>query len=59
MCQSCAEVRCRACRGDNHCSRRKLSVREQIALYDSLNPEIGAADSLLRCPSPGLTENLE
>ena len=41
MCQSCADVRCRACRADKRGKRkRKLSVEEQIALYDSLNPHL-------------------
>jgi hypothetical protein len=38
MCQNCSEVRCLACRSGKACARkRKLSIQEQIALFDSLN----------------------
>ncbi|MDD2899407.1 MAG: hypothetical protein PHI31_11915 [Desulfuromonadaceae bacterium] len=36
-CQWCSDDRCRLCRNQAGCSRRKLSVAEQIALYESLN----------------------
>ena len=36
-CQWCSDDRCRLCLKQN-CRRRKLSIEEQIALYDSLNP---------------------
>ncbi len=37
MCQNCSDSRCNACRGDG-LQKPKLSIREQIALYDRLNP---------------------
>lgn len=38
MCQSCSESRCLACRsGKLH---RRLSIQEQIALFNSLNPNL-------------------
>jgi len=43
FCQGCAESRCQACRSQgNGCrvaSSGKLSMREQITLYESLNQE--------------------
>ncbi|UPU34505.1 hypothetical protein M1B72_13720 [Geomonas paludis] len=36
FCQWCSDDRCRMCRG-KHCSRKKLSSAEQIALYEALN----------------------
>jgi len=37
-CQWCSDDRCRLCLGHAGCCRRKkLSIAEQIALYDSLN----------------------
>jgi len=46
MCQGCSENRCMACR--TH-SRKdlgpKLSLKEQIALYESMNPHLCP-----RCP---------
>jgi hypothetical protein len=39
MCQCCSETRCRACRSSRkNRTARKLSIREQIELYNSLNP---------------------
>lgn len=38
-CQACAETRCRLCRGDGGCAADKLSLAEQIALYDRINAE--------------------
>jgi len=35
-CQWCSDDRCRLCRNRSAC-RRKLSLAEQIALYESLN----------------------
>ncbi len=41
FCQGCSESRCQACRGDKTGCRgsslRKLSVREQIRLYEEIN----------------------
>jgi hypothetical protein len=38
FCQWCSDDRCRLCRGHSDtCRRRKLSLAEQIRLYDSLN----------------------
>jgi hypothetical protein len=37
MCQNCSDSRCSACRGDGP-PKGKLSIQEQIALYDRLNP---------------------
>ncbi len=41
MCQSCSEARCRACREKGHANgARKLSIQEQIDLFNSLNPDL-------------------
>jgi hypothetical protein len=42
FCQGCSDARCHACRGDKNrqCQTRqcrKLSLREQIALYERVN----------------------
>ncbi|HIJ96293.1 MAG TPA: hypothetical protein HPP94_11270 [Desulfuromonadales bacterium] len=37
FCQWCSDDRCRLCRNDTDCCRRKLSLSEQIAAYDALN----------------------
>jgi len=41
FCQFCSDARCNACRGErkknNACSLRKLSLHEQIALYEKIN----------------------
>ncbi|GAB7026847.1 hypothetical protein [Geotalea toluenoxydans] len=37
FCQWCSDDRCRMCRGKGCGGKRKLSVAEQIALYDALN----------------------
>jgi len=38
FCQWCSDDRCRLCLNDSGCCRRKkLSLAEQIALYNSLN----------------------
>jgi hypothetical protein len=38
FCQWCSDDRCRLCLGrEDGCRRKKLSVSEQICLYDSLN----------------------
>jgi hypothetical protein len=42
-CQWCSDDRCRLCRGRDACRRRKLSLAEQIALYESLNGPAGGA----------------
>ncbi|MBM4326027.1 MAG: hypothetical protein FJ118_02595 [Deltaproteobacteria bacterium] len=46
MCQGCSESRCRACRSTASTSTKHcLSIREQIALYNSLNPHLSASNS--------------
>jgi hypothetical protein len=41
MCQACSEVRCRACRSrKGRARKKKLSLEEQIALFNSLNPHL-------------------
>ncbi|MDR3580872.1 MAG: hypothetical protein P4L44_13005 [Oryzomonas sp.] len=42
-CQWCSDDRCRLCRAKDACRRRKLSLDEQIALYESLNRPAGGA----------------
>jgi hypothetical protein len=38
FCQWCSDDRCRICRGEHGCGRKKkLSSAEQIALYEQLN----------------------
>ncbi|HIJ88697.1 MAG TPA: hypothetical protein HPP97_13630 [Desulfuromonadales bacterium] len=37
ICQWCSDERCRICLGQICCHRRKLSIAEQIALYESRN----------------------
>lgn len=45
MCQGCSETRCRACRaGKSTRVKLKLSVEEQIALYNDLNRELLGTD---------------
>jgi len=52
MCQGCSEVRCRACRGGKFCrAKKKLSLQEQIALYNRLNPGLAGVDSQCLCCS--------
>ncbi|MFZ3209757.1 MAG: hypothetical protein WA140_13155 [Geobacteraceae bacterium] len=41
FCQWCSDDRCRLCRGERVC-RRKLSLQEQIALYEAVNRDAGA-----------------
>ena len=39
MCQGCSESRCYACRSQKERGgAHKLSIQEQIALFDKLNP---------------------
>jgi hypothetical protein len=44
FCQGCSESRCQACRGGkNRCQgrpARKLSIREQICLYEEINRRV-------------------
>jgi hypothetical protein len=37
-CQWCSDERCRICLSQACSRRRKLSISEQIALYENLNP---------------------
>lgn len=37
FCQWCSDDRCRLCRGGHACHGKKLSLAEQIALYDEIN----------------------
>jgi hypothetical protein len=39
FCQWCSDDRCHLCLGDGKPCRKKLSMEEQIALYESLNRE--------------------
>ncbi|MDD2272018.1 MAG: hypothetical protein PHP95_02975 [Desulfuromonadaceae bacterium] len=40
-CQWCSDERCRVCLGRDGCRlRKKRSIAEQIALYDSLNQSL-------------------
>jgi len=41
-CQWCGDDRCRLCRHAPAGCRRKLSMAEQIALYEQLNRPVGA-----------------
>ena len=44
QCQGCSETRCQLCRGQVGArgeAGRHLSMAEQIALYQALNPELG------------------
>jgi len=41
-CQWCSEERCRMCLKASHC-RKKLSMAEQIAIYESLNRNVHCA----------------
>ncbi|HEX9079686.1 MAG TPA: hypothetical protein VF795_08865 [Desulfuromonadaceae bacterium] len=43
-CQWCSDDRCRLCRKRSGCRRRKLSLTEQIALYESLNSAVSAPE---------------
>ncbi len=43
MCQNCAETRCAACRSKGGSKAKcRLSIQEQIALFNSLNPGLEA-----------------
>lgn len=37
FCQWCSDDRCRMCRGEKKRSGRKLSIAEQIELYERIN----------------------
>jgi hypothetical protein len=39
FCQWCSDDRCQLCLGHGKQCRKKLSLEEQIALYESLNRE--------------------
>lgn len=45
FCQFCAETRCLACRSERNCGKgatcKKLSLREQVLLYEKVNAEAG------------------
>ncbi len=50
MCQGCSESRCHACRTKgNGNGGHKLSMREQIALFDSLNPGLASRSRTCHC----------
>jgi hypothetical protein len=36
-CQWCSDDRCRVCLKNSSCGRKKLSIAEQIALFERLN----------------------
>jgi hypothetical protein len=40
MCQGCSETRCRVCGSDRKKSSTRLSLKEQIELYNNLNPHL-------------------
>ncbi|GAB4304072.1 MAG: methyltransferase [Desulfuromonadia bacterium] len=42
FCQWCSDDRCRLCRGGHSCRGRKLSLAEQVALYDEINRRSGS-----------------
>ena len=44
FCQWCGDDRCALCLRPRGCGRKKLSLQEQIALYDSLNRSPRAAE---------------
>ena len=39
VCQFCSDDRCRLCLRSDHGCRKKLSMAEQIALYEKINQE--------------------
>ena len=50
FCQNCSDARCHACRSEanRHCQQRqcrKLSLREQIALFEKVNRDEGSVRS--------------
>ena len=49
FCQWCGEERCRLCRAQQPCLGHKLSLTEQIALYEAMNGRSGNKDGE---PSP-------
>jgi hypothetical protein len=62
MCQGCSESRCRSCRaGIAPNANRKLSIEEQIALFNRLNPslfESGGAACRCHCrEDPEVTDS--
>ena len=40
FCQWCSDDRCRMCRGEKRCGK-KLSIAEQLELYECINRESG------------------
>lgn len=55
MCQNCSDSRCTACRGDGP-PKGKLSIQEQIALYNKLNPGLTCGSA---CGCRCLRDSLE
>ena len=45
FCQRCSDERCRLCLISDNRPRRKLSLEEQIALFESLNPAAPTPDT--------------
>jgi hypothetical protein len=43
MCQGCSQSRCKSCRAQRP-QRRRLSLQDQIALFNSLNPGLDSDD---------------
>lgn len=39
FCQWCSDIRCAACLGHGRSSKKKLSMAEQIELYEKVNRE--------------------
>jgi hypothetical protein len=44
MCQMCSESRCKACLNSGCKRNKKLSIREQIELFERINAEAGKSD---------------
>ncbi len=44
MCQMCSESRCKACLNRGCEKNKKLSIREQIELFERINAKVGKAD---------------
>lgn len=53
MCQGCSEHRCLACRNAYSARRKKLSIQEQIELYNRLNPQFSVGQPPRACSCEG------
>jgi hypothetical protein len=52
FCQWCSDIRCAACLGKGKPRRKKLSIAEQIALYEKVNREFCAEKEPKTCGKP-------